>query len=124
MKAGISFVLVATLVTAGVATLGLMVNRTAGAETHQAVVWACLASLGGSVVAAIPLFGPAETGPAGASRFLASMMIRLGLAGLAALAVVVLEPVPASPFLLWLGVAYLSLLIVDTVFALRVFRSL
>ena len=52
------------------------------------------------------------------------MLLRMGAVGVGALAVVLLAEVRVEPFLLWLAVSYLVFLIVDTAFALRVFRSL
>lgn len=104
--------------------LGLFLTRGAEAEIRQAMLLACAIAFLGSLVGAIPLLKNTSPDPAGASRFLAAMLLRLGAVSLGALAVTLIGPVRLEPFLLWLAAGYLVLLVVDTAFALRAFRSL
>ncbi len=129
------FAAIGTGVTAGLLGVGFLLTRNSAAGTREAMVWACVVVFVGSLVGALPLVsglsataglpgtvGPAS-GPAAVSRFLAAMLLRMGAVGVGAVAVVLLGEVRVEPFLLWLAVSYLAFLIVDTAFALRVFRS-
>jgi hypothetical protein len=90
--------------------------------------WACGVVLLGSILGMVPLVsrvsGRASVGPAGVSRFLAAMLLRLVAVGVGAGVVILFGEVEVEPFLLWLAVSYLVFLILDTAFALRVFRRL
>lgn len=100
-----------------------------GPEAIASVYWASGVAFLGSAVGVLPLLiggplSPKEDGPAAATRFLASMLARLLAVGVAAVVAVLLGGVEMEPFLLWLAVSYLGLLVVDTGFALKVSRSL
>ncbi len=127
------FLAVAVLATVALAVVGcLLLPRVYGREAIEAALWASTVALFGSVVGVVPLAGGVQRGSprgsahaiAGASRFLAAMTLRLGAVALAALAVGFLAAPALEPFLLWLAACYLTLLVVDTGFALRAFRSL
>ena len=128
MSAIVRFSAIATMVTVGLIVAGSWWTRDAAAGTREAMIWACavvfLGSLLGSLPLALEATGASASGPGGVSRFLAAMLLRMGAVGVGALAVVLLAEVRVEPFLLWLAVSYLVFLIVDTAFALRVFRSL
>jgi hypothetical protein len=71
----------------------------------------------GSVVGSLPLALAADGG-AGPARFLSSLGLRFAVvAGLAA-GVALTKWVAPRPFLIWVGVSYLVLLVVDVRFAL------
>lgn len=99
-----------------------------GPEAFPAALWAALVAFFGSLVGIVPLLssGDAEamSGPAGASRFLAAMILRLVAVGLGGAAVALVTGVALEPFLIWLGASYLVLLVVDTAFALKAFQRL
>lgn len=132
---------VVTAVTGFLLAAGLLMTRSSPTGTWEAIVWACAVVFVGSMVGMIPLVlgAPAPegrtgagttpglapgVGPAAVSRFLASMLVRMGSVAVGSVAVVLLGEVAVKPFLLWLAVSYLALLIVETAFALRVFRRL
>ena len=130
MRPLLRFAAIGTAVTIGLLVAGSWWTRNAPAGTHEAMVWACAVVFAGSLVGAVPLvLGPggpagAGVGPEGVSRFLAAMLVRMGAVAVGAGAVIFLGEVRVESFLLWLAVGYLAFLIVDTAFALRVFRSL
>jgi len=124
------FAAIGTAVTAGLLGVGILVTRDSAAGTREAMVWACMVVFLGSLLGSLPLAwgasaggAAAAVGPEGVSRFLATMLLRMGAVGVGAVAVVFLGDVRVEPFLLWLAVSYLVFLVVDTAFALRVFRS-
>ncbi len=122
------FTAIAIAVTVVLLVAGALLTRDAAPGARESMVWACGVVLLASILGAVPLVSGAgadvTAGPAGVSRFLAAMLLRLGAVGIGAVAVVLLGEVEVEPFLLWLAVAYLVFLIVDTAFALRVFRRL
>ena len=140
MRLMLRFAAIGTAVTIGLLVAGSWWTRNAPAGTREAMVWACAVVFAGSLVGAVPLAlvpgrvsGPGEPagaglgpaiGPAAVSRFLATMLVRMGAVGVGAVAVIFLGEVRVESFLLWLAVCYLAFLMVDTAFALRVFRSL
>ena len=133
MRPILRFAAIGTAVTIGLLVAGSWWTRNAPAGTHEAMVWACAVVFAGSLVGAVPLvLGPggqggpvgAGVGPEAVSRFLAAMLVRMGAVAVGAGAVIFLGEVRVESFLLWLAVGYLAFLIVDTAFALRVFRSL
>ncbi|MCH7665916.1 MAG: hypothetical protein IH936_08320 [Acidobacteria bacterium] len=144
MRPLLRFAAIGTAVTIGLLVAGSWWTRNAPAGTYEAMVWACAVVFAGSLVGAMPLVlgqggvlapgapgeppagagvGPAR-GPEAVSRFLAAMLVRMGAVAVGAGAVIFLGEVRVESFLLWLAVGYLAFLIVDTAFALRVFRSL
>ena len=131
-KTLMGFVAISVAATLALLAVGrLLLPRSYGPEAVEAAFWAAGVALFGSLVGVIPLIsgGSPEAksgwaGPAGASRFLAAMLLRLVAVGLAGAAVGLLGQVPLEPFLIWLGACYLVLLIVDTAFALKTFQSL
>ncbi|MFQ5525761.1 MAG: hypothetical protein ACE5GX_05815 [Thermoanaerobaculia bacterium] len=130
MKRLLGFLAAAVAITALLTLTGrLVLPGRYGPEAVAAVYWSCAIVLFGSVVGVLPLVlggppSPREDGPAAATRFLASMLVRLGSVALGAAVAVVLGAVSLEPFLIWLGASYLLLLVVDTVFVFTASRSL
>lgn len=106
------------------AAIGYLPTRSAaGAEGVVAMLLACGASLVGSAVGAVPI-ALARTPEESLKRFTASMALRLlVVAVLAGAALWFLTPA-RRPFLLWLAISYLVLLVADTRFAQAVLRRL
>ncbi len=151
MKRLAGFLAVAFALTASLTAAGyVLLPRFYGFAGAQAAIWASAVALFGSLAGVVPLLSgvspgsahetPADDGQSGtssggvggvpggplvgASRFLASMLLRLGAVGIGALAVGLFGVVHLEPFLLWLAVSYLALLVVDTALSLRIARSL
>ncbi len=114
--AGLTLILVAA---------GYRPTRGAGGRAAlEAMLLACGVSLTGSAVGGVPIALAREGGLEGLKRFIASMVLRLlVVAALAGLAIWLLDPL-RKPFLLWLGLTYLVLLVADTGFAWKVLRRL
>lgn len=130
-----AFAALAAAVSAALLAAGLLSTRGSTEGTREAILWACTVGWLGSLAGAIPLVlgltprtdtaAPrAAAGPEAVSRMLAAMLLRLGVVGLGALAAIFLAGLVVKPFLLWLAASYLALLVVETGFALRSFRSL
>lgn len=120
------FVGLAVALTAAVAALGYAPTlRLAGPRGVEAMFAGCVAGAAASMIGGLPIaLAGAGTAPDQAAVLgLASMVLRflvalgLGAAGLAA------DWWPRRPFLLWLGISYVALLIADTVFALGAVRE-
>lgn len=120
----VRLVLVSFLVTGVLIAVGWFTTRSRGEAAVSAVLWGCLIPLAGSLVGSIPFLWPAATAPAATSRVLGSMLIRLLVVASGAVAVTLFVELPSGPFVVWLLVAYLSLLAVDTAFTFGRFRSL
>jgi len=112
---------------------GAFVTRGGSAGGREAMFWACGVVIVGSLLGAVPLIlakgekggGSAPAvGPAAVSSFMAAMLLRMGAVAIGAAGVIFLVEVEAKPFLLWLAVGYLVFLVLETAFALRLFRSL
>jgi hypothetical protein len=114
--AGLSLVLLA---------IGYVPTRSlAGAAALPAMLLACAISFIGSAVGALPIATARAGGLEGLKRFTASVVLRLLLvAALAGAVLWFLDP-ERKPFLLWLAISYLVLLVADTGFAQAVFRRL
>lgn len=113
--------------------VGVFATRGGAAGGREAMFWACGVVILGSLLGAVPLVlarreksGAAGTavGPAAVSSFMAAMLLRMGAVAIGAAGVIFLAEVEAKPFLLWLAVGYLVFLVLETAFALRLFRSL
>jgi hypothetical protein len=118
---------------AGFLAVGVLATRDGAAGGSEAMFWAWGVVLLGSLAGAVPLVlaspetgrgRAASVGPAAVSSFLAAILLRMGAVGVGAAAVIFLVDIEAKPFLLWLAVGYLLFLILETAFALRLFRSL
>lgn len=128
MSLALRFTGIATAVTLVLLAVGVVLTRNADPGVREALIWACGIVWAGSILGVAPLVvGAAEgvaPGPAGVSRFLVAMLLRLGAVGVGAVAVVLLGDVDVQAFLLGLAVSYLVFLVIDTAFALRVFGRL
>lgn len=101
----------------------LPTRSVAGEAGAAAMLLACGIALFGSAVGAVPI-ALARDAQEGLKRFTASMVLRLlVVAVLAGVAFWVLAP-ERRPFLLWLAISYLVLLVADTGFAQAVLRRL
>lgn len=105
--------------------IGYLPTRSlAGAGALPAMLLACAVSFIGSAVGALPVATARASGLEGLKRFTASVVLRLLLVGaLAGTILWLLEP-ERKPFLLWLAISYLVLLVADTGFVQAVFRRL
>ena len=82
------------------------------------MVAGCVVSLVGSVAGTLPLLlsrgrSQIEAVPV----VLGSIALRLTVVVLLAAAVALLSPVAIEPFLIWVGISHVSLLVVDTLYA-------
>jgi hypothetical protein len=96
----------------------------AGAAGLPAMLLACGVSFVGSAVGGLPIATARASGLEGLKRFTASMVLRLAVVAALAGAVIWLLGPERKPFLLWLALSYLVLLVADTGFAQAVFRRL
>ncbi len=96
----------------------------AGDAALRAMLLACCVSFIGSAVGGLPIATARAGGMEGLKRFTASMVLRLlVVAALAGVVIWLLGP-ERKPFLLWLAISYLILLVADTGFAQAVLRRL
>ncbi len=106
-------------VLAALLTLGyLPTMRWTGDKGVSAMVAGCAVSLVGSVAGTLPLLlsrgrSQIEAVPV----VLGSIALRLTVVVLLAAAVALLSPVAIEPFLIWVGISHVSLLVVDTLYA-------
>ena len=102
----------------------------AGESALPALLLACGVSFVGSAIGGIPVAmagrakGKENPGLEGLKRFTASMVLRLLVVAALAGAVIWFLGPPRRPFLLWLAISYLALLVADTGFAQAVLRRL
>lgn len=119
------FVAVVSSVTVALAVVGYVPTRRLGGP---AAVTAMLLALGivgvASTIGAVPVFLARRSGRPRAHVPLAAMLVRLVTVALLALIVGVALAPPLAPLLLWLGIGYVILLVVDTAYALRALGSL
>ncbi len=101
------------------AAAGALVATLRGDGSWPAAAAAVAVAAVASAVAGIPLAYAGGPPTAMLHRALFAMLLRLALvAGLATLCALVLD-LPRGPFLIWLVIAYLALLAVDTAFSVR-----
>ena len=107
------------------AVLGyLPTRRLAGEDALPAMLWAVIAATLGSIIGGYPIFLAHLRAVPNPQAGLISMLVRLvAVVVLATLLALSLE-LRSGPFLVWLAVSYLFLLVVDTSYAMRVLRSL
>ncbi len=111
------------LAVALLAVIGYAVSAPA-AGARQAMLAALGATGLASAAAGIPLARRGGPPHAAVNRALLAMLVRLGLVAVLAVLFLLRLEVALRPFLVWLVVGYLALLAVDTVWAVRSFRSL
>lgn len=110
------------LAIAAVVALGwLPTRRLAGPEGVPALVAGCAVALAGAALGAAPVLwalaaGEARRGPAAAGR---AMALRAGGTLLLALSVALGTDVPRTPFVIWVGLGYLALLVAETRWTVR-----
>lgn len=119
------FVALVLGVAAALAAIGYVPTRRFGGA---AAVSAMLLALGivslASTIGAVPVFLARRSGQPKVHVPLAAMLVRLVTVAVSALLVVVTLAPPLAPLLLWLGIGYVGLLVVDTRYALRALKSL
>jgi hypothetical protein len=96
----------------------------AGEAALEAMFLACGVCLAGSAVGGVPIALARAGGPEALKRFIGSMALRLAVVALLALLVLLLLAPARKPFLLWLALSHLVLLVADTGFAWRVLGRL
>ena len=119
-RAYLRFVLLLLVVVAGLLALGWVPTRNLGGSAAiTGMLLGCGLSLVAAVVGGLPqvAFGPRAPRDQGMAALL-SLAIRMGLTLLGALTAVLTGLVAPKAFLLWVGISYLSLLIVDVLFVL------
>jgi len=117
---GMSFAVAVVLVLVGF----FPTRNLAGATGLVGMVAACGLSLLGSWLGAVPTtMVAAGDRPAVATAALGAMAIRFVVVLFGALAVVLGTPVERPPFLIWVGISYLVLLLVDTLVVVRIGQS-
>lgn len=99
-------------------------RRLGGEGGVEAMVVACAVSVVASAVGALPVaFGSGATPADRLNRTLGAMVARLFVALLLGAAAALSGWLATGPLLIWLVISYLALLILDTVYALRVLRD-
>ena len=114
------FVLLMVAVVAGLLLIGWVPTRNlGGSEATNGMLLGCGLSLVAAVVGGLPqvAFGPRAPRDQGIAALL-SLAIRMGLTLMGALAAVLSGLVAPKAFLLWVGISYMILLIVDVLFVL------
>jgi hypothetical protein len=99
-------------------------RRLGGTPGVQAMFFAVGITVLGSVLGAVPVLFARLSGRLQLPVALASMLVRLVIVVVFATVTVLSLGLPMTPFLLWLAIAYLILLVVDTVYATRLSASL
>lgn len=120
------FVLLLTVVVAGLLALGWLPTRNlGGSEAISGMLLGCGLSWLAAVVGGLPqvAFGQREPRDQGIAA-LSSLAIRMGLTLMGALAIVLSGLAAPQAFLLWVGISYLSLLVVDVMFVLASNRAI
>lgn len=109
----------------GMMALGYLPTlRLAGGTAVPAMVGAILAVSLGSIIGGYPVFAAHLRGVPNPHAGLVSMMVRLIAVVVLASVVGLSLPLESGPFLGWLAVSYLLLLVIDTRYATVVLRSL
>ena len=94
-------------------------RRMAGTPGVQAMLFAVGITMLGSLVGAVPVLFARLSGRSQPQVALASMLVRLFIVVIFATVTVLSLELPMTPFLLWLAIAYMALLAVDTGYAMR-----
>lgn len=122
MNAGKRFVAQTAGLGVGLALVGYLPTvRLAGRDAVGGMAAGIAVSLIGSWAGALPVALSRAKGPSGAgSLVLAGMLVRFVVVLGLALSIALSGQVDRAPFLIWVGLAYLILLVADTHYALRV----
>lgn len=119
------FLLSVVAVSVGLAVLGyLPTRRLAGAEGVGAMGAAVLVVGLASAAGGLPVFLARRAAEPKPQIVLSSMLVRLVAVVVLSLPMVWWGGVAPRPFLVWLVIAYLALLVVDTLYAMRAMGSL
>ena len=102
----------------------LPTRRMAGEGALGAMYCAVSAVTLGSIIGGLPIFLAHLKGVPNPQAGLISMLVRLVAVVLLATLLALSLGLPTGPFLIWLALAYLLLLVVDTRYAMVVLRSL
>lgn len=114
----VRFAGLATAVAVLLAAVGWLPTRNlAGDAGTAAMLAACALALVASLVGGAPVLLADRDGSASVSAVLGSSLLRLTLLVGLAVAVVLAGALPRTPFLVWAAIAYLVLLVVDTLYA-------
>ena len=99
--------------------LGYLPTRSLiGEEALGAMVGAVVASVLGSIIGGFPIYLARLKGEAKPQVVMISMIVRLVAVVLLAAFTALALSLPTGPFLIWLALAYLLLLVVDTRYAM------
>lgn len=121
----VRFVLLLLAVVVGLLAIGWLPTRNLGGpEAVSGMLWGCGLSLLAGIVGGLPQVvsggrAPRDQGIAA----LLSLAIRMGLTLMGALVAVLTGLVAPQAFLLWVGISYVSLLVVDVLFVLATTRE-
>jgi hypothetical protein len=119
------FALLLLVVVVGLVAVGWVPTRNLGGPAAvSGMLWGCGLSLLASIVGGLPqvAFGAQAPRDQGIAALL-SLAIRMGLTLMGALAAVLTGLVAPKAFLLWVGISYMSLLVVDVLFVLATTRG-
>lgn len=119
------FVAVVVAVSAALCLIGFWPTRRLGGEPALlAMPFAVGVAALGSIVGAVPVLLARFSGDVRPQVVLVSMLVRLFTVVLLAAVVLLSTGFAMPPFLLWLAIGYLALLVVDTGYAMRLSESL
>lgn len=109
----------------GMMALGYLPTRSAAGQSGlAAMVGAIVVTALASVVGGLPVYRSRRSGRPSPQTVLVSMLLRLVVVALLAAAAVLGLNLAVAPFLVWLALAYLLLLVLDTRYAMTVLKSL
>lgn len=107
------------------AALGYLPTRRLAGETALVSMYCAVsAATLGSIIGGLPIFLAHLRGVPNPQAGLVSMLVRLVAVVLLATLLALSLGLPTGPFLIWLALSYLLLLVVDTRYAMVVLRSL
>lgn len=93
--------------------------RLGGEDAATGLFAGCAVSLVGSWMGSVPVFIALKAGSDAVQAALASMALRFVLVGGMAVAVALADVVSKGPFLVWVAISYVALLVADVMLALR-----
>lgn len=104
--------------------IGYLPTRSvAGSAGVSAMLTAVAATVLASVIGGVPILLARLRGEIKPQTVMVSMVVRLVVVVLLAASLGLAKDLPLTPFLLWLGISYLLLLVIDTLFAMTVTRT-
>ena len=112
-------------VTVVMVLVGYWPTRSLGGEPAVVAMWfACGVSLVASAVSGLPIVRARSGGLSAFKLFVASIVLRLFTVAVGGVAVAMGAGLEPKPFLLWLAISYLALLVVDTAYTWTTLRRL